>query len=151
MSGSVFIVLGSSSGMPKANRACAGYALQVGGGLSVMDCGGGVCSSFLKAGLDPCDIERRLAKSRVALPFDPMNGEPVGVEEGDVDVGESAYTHGVRRAESHDGDGTALLHNGLALIDQPCGGSRRNGRRDGNAGPGHQHPPRPDRRAGRPL
>ncbi len=53
-----FIVLGSSSGMPQANRACAGYALKVGVGLSVLDCGGGVCSSFLRSGLDPRDIER---------------------------------------------------------------------------------------------
>jgi len=53
-----FTILGSSSGMPQAERACAGYLLQVGESLSLIDCGGGVTSSFLKCGYDPLAVER---------------------------------------------------------------------------------------------
>ncbi|RKX24999.1 MAG: hypothetical protein DRP45_06940 [Candidatus Zixiibacteriota bacterium] len=51
-------VLGSSSGMPQANRACSGYVLQTGESLSLIDCGGGVCSSFLRCGFDPFKLDR---------------------------------------------------------------------------------------------
>ncbi|MFH1686608.1 MAG: MBL fold metallo-hydrolase [bacterium] len=53
-----FIILGSSSGLPQADRATAGYALEVEGRLSLIDCGGGVTSSFLKCGLDPLAVDR---------------------------------------------------------------------------------------------
>ncbi len=55
-----FIVLGSSSGLPQADRATAGYVLKAGESLSLIDCGGGVTSSFLKRGLDPLAIKRIL-------------------------------------------------------------------------------------------
>ena len=51
-------ILGSSSGMPQADRATSGYVLKVQGRLSLFDCGGGVCSSFLRCGFDPLAIER---------------------------------------------------------------------------------------------
>jgi len=51
-------ILGSSSGLPQAGRATAGYALNVGSDISLIDCGGGVTSSFLACGLDPLDVER---------------------------------------------------------------------------------------------
>ncbi|MCK4631867.1 MAG: ribonuclease Z, partial [candidate division Zixibacteria bacterium] len=55
-----FIVLGSSSGFPQADRATAGYVLKAGESLSLIDCGGGVTSSFLKRGLDPLAVKRIL-------------------------------------------------------------------------------------------
>ncbi|MFH1374945.1 MAG: MBL fold metallo-hydrolase [bacterium] len=55
---STFTILGSSAGMPQAHRASSGYALTVDGGISIIDCGGGVCSSFLRHGFKPQDIER---------------------------------------------------------------------------------------------
>ncbi len=58
MADNSFTVLGSSSGMPQPNRACAGYVLAVNGRLNLMDCGGGVCSSFLRAGFDPLLVDR---------------------------------------------------------------------------------------------
>ena len=51
-------ILGSSSGMPQSDRATSGYALKVQGRLSLIDCGGGVCSSFLRCGFDPLAVER---------------------------------------------------------------------------------------------
>ncbi|UCC44293.1 MAG: ribonuclease Z [Candidatus Zixiibacteriota bacterium] len=51
-------ILGSSSGQPQANRACAGYMLDVDGRLNLIDCGGGVTSSLLRCGFDPRKIER---------------------------------------------------------------------------------------------
>lgn len=51
-------ILGSSSGMPQADRATAGYVLKVQNRLSLLDCGGGVCSSFVRCGFDPPAIER---------------------------------------------------------------------------------------------
>lgn len=51
-------ILGSSSGMPQANRATAGYALKVKDRLSLLDCGGGICSSFVRCGFDPLAIDR---------------------------------------------------------------------------------------------
>jgi ribonuclease BN (tRNA processing enzyme) len=53
-----FTVLGSSSGLPQAERACSGYLLQVGESLSLIDCGGGVTSSFLRCGFDPFKLDR---------------------------------------------------------------------------------------------
>jgi ribonuclease BN (tRNA processing enzyme) len=53
-----FIVLGSSSGFPQADRATAGYVLKVGESLSLIDCGGSVTSSFLKRGFDPLAVKR---------------------------------------------------------------------------------------------
>lgn len=53
-----FTILGSSSGMPQADRACAGYLLKVDDRLSLIDCGGGVTSSFLRCGFDPLDVDR---------------------------------------------------------------------------------------------
>jgi ribonuclease BN (tRNA processing enzyme) len=55
-----FTILGSSSGMPHPNRACSGYVLRINDRLSLIDCGGGVCSSFLRCGFDPLAIERIL-------------------------------------------------------------------------------------------
>jgi len=51
-------ILGSSSGMPQADRACPGYVLDADGRLSMLDCGGGVCSSFLRCGFDPLAIDQ---------------------------------------------------------------------------------------------
>jgi len=53
-----FTILGSSSGMPHPHRACSGYVLQVGESLNLIDCGGGVASSFLRCGFDPLKLDR---------------------------------------------------------------------------------------------
>ena len=53
-----FTVLGSSSGLPQANRACSGYVLQTRESVSLIDCGGGVTSSFLRCGFDPGCLDR---------------------------------------------------------------------------------------------
>lgn len=53
-----FTILGSSSGMPQPDRANAGYCLQIGDDLTLVDCGGGVTSSFLRCGFDPLAVER---------------------------------------------------------------------------------------------
>lgn len=53
-----FTVLGSSSGLPQAERACSGYCLQTGESLSIIDCGGGVTRSFLGCGFDPMKLDR---------------------------------------------------------------------------------------------
>jgi ribonuclease BN (tRNA processing enzyme) len=53
-----FTILGSSSGMPQADRATAGYLLKTGESLSLIDCGGGIASSFLKRGFDPLMLDR---------------------------------------------------------------------------------------------
>ncbi len=44
--------------MPQADRACAGYLLKTGESLTLVDCGGGVTSSFLRCGFDPLDVDR---------------------------------------------------------------------------------------------
>ncbi|TFH60350.1 MAG: ribonuclease Z, partial [Candidatus Zixiibacteriota bacterium] len=44
--------------MPQANRASSGYLLKTGKSLSLIDCGGGVTSSFLRRGFDALDIDR---------------------------------------------------------------------------------------------
>jgi len=53
-----FTILGSSSGLPQARRACSGYVLQTGESLSLIDCGGGVTGSFLRHGFDPQKLDR---------------------------------------------------------------------------------------------
>jgi ribonuclease BN (tRNA processing enzyme) len=53
-----FTILGSSSGAPQAGRACSGYVVRTGDSLSLIDCGGGVSSSFLRRGFDPLKIDR---------------------------------------------------------------------------------------------
>lgn len=53
-----FTILGSSSGLPQANRASSGYLLKTGESLSLIDCGGGVTSSFLKCGFKPLSVDR---------------------------------------------------------------------------------------------
>ena len=58
MSRNSFTVLGSSSGLPQADRACSGYLLQVGESLNLIDCGGGVTASLLRCGFDPLKLER---------------------------------------------------------------------------------------------
>jgi len=58
MSEASFTVLGSSSGLPQADRACSGYCLQAGESLSLIDCGGGVTRSFLRCGFDPLKLDR---------------------------------------------------------------------------------------------
>ncbi len=58
MTANSFTILGSSSGMPQADRACAGYLLKTGESLTLIDCGGGVTSSFLRCGFDPLDVDR---------------------------------------------------------------------------------------------
>ncbi len=58
MSKNSFTVLGSSSGFAQAERSCSGYLLKVGGSCSLIDCGGGVTSSFLRTGADPLKVDR---------------------------------------------------------------------------------------------
>ncbi|MFZ5981388.1 MAG: MBL fold metallo-hydrolase [Candidatus Zixiibacteriota bacterium] len=53
-----FIILGVSSGIPQPGYACSGYTIKSGGELSLVDCGGGVSSSFLRRGLDPLAVKR---------------------------------------------------------------------------------------------
>lgn len=52
------IILGSSSGLPQAERATSGYLLKTGQKLTLIDCGGGVTGSFLKRGYNPLDVDR---------------------------------------------------------------------------------------------
>ena len=56
--GNSFTVLGSASGMPNPRRAASGYLLQIGESLNLIDCGGGVSSSFLRCGFDPLKLDR---------------------------------------------------------------------------------------------
>lgn len=58
MSQNSLTVLGSSSGLPQAERACSGYLLQTGDSLSLIDCGGGVTQSFLRCHFDPMKLDR---------------------------------------------------------------------------------------------
>ncbi len=52
-----FVILGSSSGAPQPQRCTSGYVLDIDGRLSLVDCGGGVSSSFLRRGLDPLAVD----------------------------------------------------------------------------------------------
>jgi ribonuclease BN (tRNA processing enzyme) len=58
MSGVTFTILGSSSGFPQADRASSGYVVSCGDALTLLDCGGGVTSAFLRAGFDPLAVDR---------------------------------------------------------------------------------------------
>jgi len=58
MSRDILTVLGSSSGLPQADRATSGYLLKTGHSLSLIDCGGGITSSFLRRGFNPLDVDR---------------------------------------------------------------------------------------------
>jgi len=58
MAENAFIILGVSSGLPQAGCACSGYVIKKGQDLSLVDCGGGVASSFLRRGLDPLAVSR---------------------------------------------------------------------------------------------
>lgn len=58
MSKNSITILGSSSGLPQAARATSGYLLKTGESYSLIDCGGGVTSSFLKRGFNPTDVDR---------------------------------------------------------------------------------------------
>ena len=58
MSENSFFILGSSSGLPQAERATSGYLLKTGESLTLIDCGGGVVSSFLRRRLNPNDVDR---------------------------------------------------------------------------------------------
>ncbi|MEA2031869.1 MAG: ribonuclease Z [candidate division Zixibacteria bacterium] len=53
-----FTILGSSSGVPQAERNSAGYILNINERLNLIDCGGGVISSFLRRGFNPLDVDR---------------------------------------------------------------------------------------------
>ena len=53
-----FTVLGSSAGTVQPDRACSGYLLTVGQRHTLIDCGGGVASSFRRRGFDPLDVDR---------------------------------------------------------------------------------------------
>jgi len=53
-----FTILGSSAGMPQAGRANSGYVLKTGDELTLFDCGGGICSSFLRFGFDPLAVQQ---------------------------------------------------------------------------------------------
>ena len=53
-----FYVLGSSSGLPSADKATSGYLLKTGESLTLIDCGGGVTQSFLKRGFNPLNVDR---------------------------------------------------------------------------------------------
>lgn len=44
--------------MPQSGRACSGYLSKVGQSCSLIDCGGGVTSAFLKTGIDPLTVDR---------------------------------------------------------------------------------------------
>ncbi len=53
-----FTVLGTSAGMPQADRGNSGYVLDIDGRLIQLDCGGGVSRAFRKEGFDPLAVER---------------------------------------------------------------------------------------------
>ncbi|MDF1544252.1 MAG: ribonuclease Z [bacterium] len=52
------VLLGTSSGAPQPDRATSGYLLQAGDSLSLLDCGSGISSSYLRRGLNPVDLDR---------------------------------------------------------------------------------------------
>ena len=53
-----FYVLGTSSGLPVADKATSGYLLKTDNSLTLIDCGGGVTQSFLKRGFDPLHVDK---------------------------------------------------------------------------------------------
>lgn len=52
------VVLGSSSGMPGKGPACSGYLVEFDGSLTLLDCGSGVATSFLRQGFDLHRLDR---------------------------------------------------------------------------------------------
>ena len=58
MSDNKLVILGSASGVPQASRSSSGYLLKTGETLSLLDCGSGVTSSFLRRGYDPLRVDR---------------------------------------------------------------------------------------------
>ncbi len=53
-----FTILGTSSGLPVADKATSGYILKTDDSLTLIDCGGGIVQSFLKRGFDPLAVDR---------------------------------------------------------------------------------------------
>lgn len=53
-----FTILGTSSGLPVADKATSGYLLKKGDSLTLVDCGGGIVQSFLKRGFNPLEVDR---------------------------------------------------------------------------------------------
>ncbi|MBA3470467.1 MAG: MBL fold metallo-hydrolase [Herpetosiphonaceae bacterium] len=51
-----FVVLGSGTALPDADRENSGYAFQSDAGLLLLDCGGSPYRRLLKYGLDPCQL-----------------------------------------------------------------------------------------------
>lgn len=58
MSVNSFTILGSSAGVPQAERATTSHVLKVGESLNIIDCGGSFCQRFLQLGFDPLRIDR---------------------------------------------------------------------------------------------
>lgn len=58
MSDNAVICLGTSGGDPQPDRGSSGYLLKTGNDLTLIDCGSGVNSSFLRNGFDPFDLNR---------------------------------------------------------------------------------------------
>lgn len=58
MAKTVLTVLGSSAGMPQADRVNAGLVLAVDKRLILLDCGGGVSAAFRRNWFDPLAVER---------------------------------------------------------------------------------------------
>lgn len=53
-----FTILGTSAGVPMANRATTSHVLKVGESLTAIDCGGSFSQRFLQEGFDPLKIDR---------------------------------------------------------------------------------------------
>ncbi len=53
-----FTILGTSAGVPMANRATTSHVLKVGESLTILDCGGSFSQRFLQEGFDPLKIDR---------------------------------------------------------------------------------------------
>lgn len=53
-----FTFLGSSAGVPQANRSTTSHVLKIGDSLNIIDCGGSFCQNFLRKGFDPLEIDR---------------------------------------------------------------------------------------------
>ena len=53
-----FCILGTSSGLPVADKATSGYILKDTDSYTLIDCGGGIVQSYLKRGFDPLKVNR---------------------------------------------------------------------------------------------
>ena len=53
-----YTILGSSAGLPQANRGSSGYVIEAAGTVALIDCGGSVCQNFLRSGFDPVHLDR---------------------------------------------------------------------------------------------